>query len=83
MGEFKFINELATDVQKKLNQWKHQYIINIVTTEIYFIQSAPHLAMLIWREPIKANRNDIQAREESEECMEQRTKDNWNMDMGR
>lgn len=45
-GEFKWIHDPPKNIQKYLNQWKHQYFIEIIFTTM--IES--DLAMLIYRE---------------------------------
>jgi hypothetical protein len=58
MGEFIFLDEPAKSVQKKLNQWKHNYKIEIVTSNIYqSIGVIPFtmLAIMIYRTPVVSN----------------------------
>lgn len=52
MGEFKIVEGYAVEVQKKLNQWKHQYKIDILESKFYREKddASMFLICLIWRE---------------------------------
>jgi len=54
MGEFRYIEGNAKEMQKLLNQWKHQYTIAPIETQIVPRgDEVVMIYMLLWREPIK------------------------------
>ena len=57
MGEFKFIDGRGVFIQKLLNQWRHQFKITPIETNI---TSEGYVFMLLWREPLnqKKENND-------------------------
>jgi len=54
MGEYKIVDGFAIDVQKKLNQWKHQYKIDILESKFYRKpnEASMFIICLIWREEL-------------------------------
>ena len=54
MGEYKIVEGYAVEVQKKLNQWKHQYKINIIEGKFYKEKddASMFFICLIWREEL-------------------------------
>jgi hypothetical protein len=60
MGEFIFLNDEAKVIQKKLNQWKHDYDIQVVTSQIHFRGqgTSANIAIMIWREPLNQENKD-------------------------
>jgi len=50
MKEYKIIDGAPVDCQKLLNQWKHQYEIEIYAQSLIIWQDAPYMIITLSRE---------------------------------